>query len=79
MEIQIKTINYRLPYLKRLFNKFDGNTSIVGMMLESNLHEGNQPIPSKLEQLKYGVSVTDKCIGWEETEKIILAAHEKLN
>jgi len=39
------------------------------------LHEGNQPIP-KLEQLKYGVSVTDKCIGWEETEKIILAAHE---
>ena len=56
----------------------DGNTSIVGMMLESNLHEGNQPIPSQLEQLKYGVSVTDKCIGWEETEKIILAAHEKL-
>jgi len=42
------------------------------------MHEGNQPIPSKLEQLKYGVSVTDKCIGWEETEKI-LAAHEKLN
>jgi len=46
------------------------DTSIVGMMLESNLHEGNQPIPSKLEQLKYGVSVTDKCIGWEETERL---------
>jgi len=45
-------------------------TSIVGMMLESNLHEGNQPIPSKPEQLKYGVSVTDKCIGWEETERL---------
>lgn len=57
----------------------DGNTSIVGMMLESNLYEGNQPIPSNLEQLKYGVSVTDKCIDWEETEKIVLAAHEKLN
>ena len=56
----------------------DGNTSIVGMMLESNLHEGNQAIPSKQESLKYGVSVTDKCIGWEETEKIILAAHKKL-
>ena len=56
----------------------DGNTSIVGMMLESNLDEGNQSIPSKLEQLKYGISVTDKCIGWEETEKIILAAYEKL-
>ncbi len=56
-----------------------GNTSIVGMMLESNLYEGNQPIPRILEQLKYGVSVTDKCIGWEETERIVLAAHEKLN
>lgn len=56
----------------------DGNTSIVGMMLESNLYEGNQPIPQKLEQLKYGVSVTDKCISWEETEQIILAAYEKL-
>ncbi len=56
----------------------DGNQSIVGMMLESNLYEGSQPIPSKIEELKYGVSVTDKCISWEETEKIILAAYEKL-
>ena len=56
----------------------DGNQSIVGMMLESNLHEGNQQIPQNLEELEYGVSVTDKCIGWEETEKIILSAHEKL-
>lgn len=56
----------------------EGNASIVGMMLESNLYEGNQPIPSRLEELKYGVSVTDKCINWEETERIILAAYEKL-
>ncbi|MFE1747547.1 3-deoxy-7-phosphoheptulonate synthase [Coleofasciculus sp. H7-2] len=56
----------------------EGNSSIVGMMLESNLYEGNQPIPSQLEELRYGVSVTDKCISWEETEKIILAAYEKL-
>ncbi|MBD1943913.1 3-deoxy-7-phosphoheptulonate synthase [Coleofasciculus sp. FACHB-712] len=56
----------------------EGNASIVGMMLESNLYEGNQPIPSQLEELKYGVSVTDKCINWEETERIILAAYEKL-
>ncbi|WP_016952469.1 3-deoxy-7-phosphoheptulonate synthase [Anabaena sp. PCC 7108] len=55
-----------------------GNTSIVGMMLESNLYEGNQPITGKREELQYGVSVTDKCINWEETEKIILAAHAKL-
>ncbi len=57
----------------------DGNQSIVGMMLESNLYEGNQQIPKNLEELEYGVSVTDKCIGWEETEKIILSAHEKLS
>lgn len=57
----------------------DGNTSIVGLMLESNLYEGNQPITDNLEQLQYGVSVTDQCIGWEETERIILAAHEKLS
>jgi len=56
----------------------DGNTSIVGMMLESHLYEGNQPLNCQPEELKYGVSVTDKCIGWEETEKIILAAYEKL-
>ncbi len=56
----------------------DGNTSIVGMMLESNLYPGNQQITGKREDLQYGVSVTDKCIGWEETEKIILAAHAKL-
>ncbi|MDH6062206.1 3-deoxy-7-phosphoheptulonate synthase [Chrysosporum bergii ANA360D] len=56
----------------------DGNTSILGMMLESNLYEGNQPIIGKREELKYGVSVTDKCISWDETEKIILAAYQKL-
>lgn len=57
----------------------DGNTSIVGLMLESNLHEGSQPFSCNPEELKYGVSVTDKCIGWEETEEIILAAYEKLS
>lgn len=56
----------------------DGNTSIAGMMLESNLYEGSQALPSNLEELKYGVSVTDKCISWEETEKIIIAAYDKL-
>lgn len=56
----------------------DGNTSIVGMMLESHLSEGNQPINCPKSELKYGVSVTDPCIGWEETEQIILAAYEKL-
>jgi 3-deoxy-7-phosphoheptulonate synthase len=55
-----------------------GNNSIVGLMLESHLSEGGQSIPADLSQLQYGVSVTDKCIGWAETERIILAAADRL-
>ncbi len=47
-----------------------GNRSIAGVMLESFLSEGNQQ-PGKPENLKYGVSLTDKCIGWNETEELI--------
>jgi 3-deoxy-7-phosphoheptulonate synthase len=54
-----------------------GDRSICGMMVESNLFEGNQKIPADLTQLKYGVSVTDQCIDWETTESLILRADEK--
>jgi 3-deoxy-7-phosphoheptulonate synthase len=57
----------------------EGNKSIMGMMLESHLSGGNQPLPSNLEELKYGVSVTDQCIDWEETERLILAAYANLS
>ena len=57
----------------------DGNHSIVGMMLESNLHEGNQKISKDTKKLSYGVSITDKCIGWDETEELILSAHTYLS
>ena len=56
----------------------EGNRSIVGLMLESNLHAGNQPIPADLSQLKYGVSVTDACIDWATTEKTLRGARAKL-
>lgn len=56
----------------------DGNKSIIGLMVESNLNWGSQSIPEKLEDLKYGVSVTDACIDWETTEKAILDMHNKL-
>ena len=49
----------------------DGNRSICGVMIESNINEGNQSIPEDLSQLKYGVSVTDACICWESTESSI--------
>lgn len=47
-----------------------GNTSIAGVMLESFIGEGNQSIGSP-GGLKYGVSLTDKCIGWDETEELL--------
>jgi len=49
----------------------DGNRSIVGAMLESNINTGNQTIPDDLSQLKYGVSLTDGCIGWSTTEVLL--------
>ena len=57
----------------------DSCQSIAGMMLESNLKEGSQKLPSDRSQLQYGVSITDPCIGWEETESLILAAHDRLS
>jgi len=48
-----------------------GNKSIIGVMLESNLVEGNQPIPDDLSEIRYGVSITDACIGWETTESLL--------
>ncbi len=48
-----------------------GNKSILGVMIESNIEAGNQPIPADLSQLKYGCSVTDGCVGWDTTEKML--------
>jgi 3-deoxy-7-phosphoheptulonate synthase len=40
-------------------------------MIESFIESGNQPIPADLSQLKYGCSVTDACVDWATTEKMI--------
>jgi len=48
-----------------------GNKSMVGVMIESNIEAGNQSIPADLSQLKYGCSVTDGCVDWATTEKMI--------
>ncbi len=56
----------------------EGNQSIVGLMVESHLGWGNQSIPKDLQQLKYGVSITDACIDWESTEKTLRSMHGKL-
>jgi len=56
----------------------EGNRSIVGVMLESHLGWGNQPLPENRAELQYGVSVTDPCIDWPTTEKSLREAREKL-
>jgi 3-deoxy-7-phosphoheptulonate synthase len=48
-----------------------GNEPLIGAMLESHLEEGNQPFPQAREKLRYGVSITDACLGWEATERIL--------
>jgi 3-deoxy-7-phosphoheptulonate synthase len=56
----------------------EGNRSLVGFMLESNLHWGSQPLQRDLAQLQYGVSVTDACIDWATTEGLLLSLDERL-
>ena len=55
----------------------DGNSSIIGLMLESNIGPGNQKLV-KPDDLKYGVSITDACIDWTETENLLTDLATKL-
>ena len=52
--------------------------SIIGAMVESNINHGAQPFPQPIEDLQYGVSITDGCIDWDTTERMILEAYETL-
>lgn len=56
----------------------EGNQSIIGLMMESNIHGGRQDIPGDLSDLQYGVSVTDACIDWETTARCLREAKNKL-
>jgi 3-deoxy-7-phosphoheptulonate synthase len=56
----------------------EGNGSVVGLMVESFIEAGNQPIPEDLSKLKYGCSVTDACVGWDTTVEMLKSAHEVL-
>ncbi len=55
-----------------------GNTSLIGAMVESNIEAGSQPFPQPREKLRYGVSITDGCIDWPTTEKLIRDIHAAL-
>jgi len=55
-----------------------GNRGVVGVMLESHLNPGSQSLGADPSELARGVSITDPCIGWSETEEIVMAAAERL-
>lgn len=55
-----------------------GNRSIIGLMIESHINEGNQSAELPLDQMAYGVSITDACINWDSTEALLRHAHQEL-
>ncbi len=57
----------------------NGTKSVIGIMVESHLNEGNQKVGSDLSQLEYGVSITDACVNWETTERMLRHAHSQLS
>ena len=56
----------------------EGNKSIIGVMIESNINAGNQKLSSNPDDMEYGVSVTDACIDWETTENTLVSMADKL-
>ena len=55
-----------------------GNRHMIGMMVESNVGAGSQKVPADLSQLRYGVSITDPCVDWETTERMLRYAHAQM-
>ena len=61
-----------------LDQRIAGNDGLIGMMLESNLGEGSQKIPENKSDLKPGISITDPCINWPTTERLLRSGFDKL-
>jgi 3-deoxy-7-phosphoheptulonate synthase len=55
-----------------------GSTSLMGVMVESNIGGGSQSFPQPKEKLRYGVSITDACIDWTTTESLVREIHAAL-
>lgn len=66
-----KQVNQPAVFNNVMFQRQLDNNFLLGVMLESNINSGNQSIPTDLNNLQYGVSVTDECMDWETTEMII--------
>ena len=61
-----------------LGQRLAGNDSVIGLMLESNLSGGRQDLTPDPADLRYGVSVTDGCLGWDDTEKLLRETNARL-
>lgn len=69
----------QIQVFESVINQFiQGNRSIRGILLESNLFAGNQSFAASLSQLKYAISITDPCLDWKTTEKLILWGNETI-
>ncbi|MBF8262398.1 MAG: aroF [Parachlamydiales bacterium] len=62
-----------------ILNQIQSHAPIIGIMLESHLNEGRQALLDDPVQLGYGISITDSCVGWEETEEMLLSAASLLS
>jgi 3-deoxy-7-phosphoheptulonate synthase len=60
-----------------LHQKMSGRTSIKGIMLESFLKAGHQPLLNNFDQLNYGQSITDACLNWQDTKELLLSLHQR--
>lgn len=65
-------------WLNLISQRVEGSDPLIGVMIESHLFEGNQPIPKNLADLQYGISLTDACLGWDVTERMLRHGAERL-
>ncbi len=72
-----KIENQEIVWKDCIQQRVGGNKAILGLMLESHLNAGSQQIPENLDDLQYGVSITDACINWDTTETLVTWAYEQ--
>ena len=70
--------NQELVWRNVLEQQIAGTPSLIGLLVESNLCEGSQPFVADPAKLRYGVSITDECLGWEKTEEMLLEGAKML-
>jgi 3-deoxy-7-phosphoheptulonate synthase len=71
-----KHVNQETVLHRLLADAVHDDMPIIGFMIESNLFEGRQPIPADLTDLRYGISITDECVGWETTKRMLRYAYD---